>query len=137
MAVFRASAVNGFGGYPAGVIVFTGDGGIIVFRLHQAAQRVIAEGGGAENAVAVTLCDVFIRHLVGDVIAAVQVRAVREGGADTAASGIVFAAQRAPGKIGFGNKLPGPVIRQPVAFALSVDDFGQAGKIISHLPRVP
>lgn len=89
VAVFRASAVNGFGGYPAGVIVFTGDGGIIVFRLHQAAQRVIAEGGGAENAVAVTLRDVFIRHLVGDVIAAVQVRAVREGGADTAASGII------------------------------------------------
>lgn len=61
MAVFRASAVNGFGGYPAGVIVFTGDGGIIVLRLHQAAQRVIAEGGGAENAVAVTL-----RHLLGN-----------------------------------------------------------------------
>ena len=68
MAVFRASAVNGFGGYPAGVIVFTGDGGIIVFRLHQAAQRVIAEGGGAENAVAVTLRHLFIRHQVGHVV---------------------------------------------------------------------
>lgn len=89
MAVFRPSAVNGFSSYPAGVIVFIGDGGIIIFRLHQTTQRVETEGGGAEDAVVVALGDLFICDLVGHVIAAVQVCTVREGGADTAPDSII------------------------------------------------
>ena len=128
--VLSAPAVEGFGDNPAGVIVFIRHRGVSVFHFHQTAQIVIAEGGVAERAVTVAVRHFFIRHLVGDVIAVVEVRTVREGSSDAAACGIILIAQRTPGKIGFGDKLSGFVLFQTVVLTFGIDDFGQVGEFI-------
>lgn len=118
------------GGDPAGIIVFIRDGGVVVASFCQAAESIVSKRCTTEYPVAVALRHFLVCHLVGGAIAAVEMRAVRESGADAAPGGIIAIGQRASGKVGFSDKLPGFIVFEAVAFTFGVDDFRQAGESI-------
>lgn len=84
--ILCSPAVNGFGGDPAGVIIFIRDGGIIIASLDLAAESVVGERRAIEYLIAVALRHFFCCHLVGDAVPTIEVCSVREGGADAASS---------------------------------------------------
>lgn len=90
ITVFCSPAVQGFSNNLICIVIFKGHGGSVIFRLHQTALCVVTKGGGTQRAVAVALRDFLVRHLVTHVVAAVEVRPVRESGTNAAAGSIII-----------------------------------------------